>query len=144
MKHWAEDYIGIHWTFGGQTPDTGFDCWGLFRYIQKTYYGLDLPDIAVNEESLRDSIVAVSEFEAHEERQNWYEVDVPEDGDGVLLRLARYPHHVGVWIDAGEQAGILHAIEAGVMFNSPASLKSSGWKIAKYYRHKSKCKSNVT
>lgn len=140
--HWAIDLIGTRWRFGGQNPDTGFDCWGLFRYVQKTHYGLDLPNIEVSEQSMKDSITAVRAFEANQERENWFEVTTPKDGDGVLLRIARYPHHVGVWIDTGTEKGVLHAIEAGVMFNTPNRLKANGWKIAKYYRHKTNAKTS--
>jgi cell wall-associated NlpC family hydrolase len=35
--------IGIHYRFGGNSPDAGFDCSGMVRYVFQNALGLDLP-----------------------------------------------------------------------------------------------------
>jgi uncharacterized protein YijF (DUF1287 family) len=78
-------------------------------------------------------------FKTNEEFHNWVEVDSAQDGDAVLLRIAKYPNHVGVWISDGETIGVLHAVEnMGVIFSSLQNLDMCGWKISSFYRHKSK------
>ena len=39
----AMGLIGIRYTFGGRTPDTGFDCSGLVRYVFNRVTGRSLP-----------------------------------------------------------------------------------------------------
>jgi len=39
--------IGVHYRRGGNTPDTGFDCSGLVRYVFQSAVGVDLPRRAV-------------------------------------------------------------------------------------------------
>ncbi|MFO0521425.1 MAG: C40 family peptidase [bacterium] len=39
----AMGLIGIRYTFGGRTPDTGFDCSGLVRYVFNHVTGRSLP-----------------------------------------------------------------------------------------------------
>lgn len=134
--HWACGYIGIPWVFGGRDLKTGFDCWGFFRYVQKKHYALSLPEIELSEYNFR---VVVDNFNKNSELQNWFTVKVPKDGDAVLLRLAKYPNHVGLWVKDGETVGVLHAVEkSGVIFSSKQNLAKNRWKIVDYYRHKSK------
>ena len=35
--------LGINYKFGGNSPDTGFDCSGLVRYVFQQAFGLNLP-----------------------------------------------------------------------------------------------------
>ena len=135
--HWATKYIGIGWKFGGRDIHTdGVDCYGLFRYIQKKHYNIQMSEINITKYNFYN---VVKEFKNAVELKSWYEVDTPQDGDAVLLRIAKYPNHVGVWIEDGETVGVLHSVEkTGVMFSSKQNLLKAGWKISRYYRHKSK------
>lgn len=132
--HWATQYIGVPWVFGGKTIAEGFDCWGLFCDIQRNHFGRNVPDIDIGHYTT-DGVA--HEFANNSERKNWRQVQAPKEGDAVLMRSARYPNHVGVWITDGENAGVLHTMEkSGAMFSSQQSLRNSGWRVVGYYRHK--------
>ena len=126
--HWASEVIGRLWVAGGRGPDA-FDCWGLVVWVQGRHYGRTLP--AIPAENLR-SIVA--NFGRHPERRRWQRVAAPADGDGVLLRQARYSVHAGVWL-ACDGGGVLHCVQgAGVVFQKPRDLIAAGWRIEGFYR----------
>ncbi len=127
--HWAETYIGIPWSATGDGP-TSYHCWAFVRHIQKRHFGRDLPGIPNPE----DVLAIARGFRDHPERQRWEHVDSPENGDCVLMRQARYPIHVGVWLDA-DNGGVLHCSqEAGVAFQTLNSLALNGWSVEGFYR----------
>jgi cell wall-associated NlpC family hydrolase len=39
----AMGLLGIHYKYGGSSPDTGMDCSGLVRYVFKESWGFELP-----------------------------------------------------------------------------------------------------
>ena len=129
--HWASQYIGLPWDAQGEGPDF-FHCWGVVRFIQREHFGRDLPEIPNPEETLAMARV----FRDHPLRRRWDRVTQAADGDFVLMRQARYPVHVGVWLEIeGEQAGVLHcSSELGVVFQRPDALAVNGWKIEGIYR----------
>ena len=125
--HWAAAYIGLPWAADGEGPDA-FHCWSLFRHVQQQRFGRTLPvipnpdDLLALARSLRD----------HPERRRWVLTRTPHEGDLVLLRQARYPIHVGLWIDGGL---VLHCLRAaGVVAQSTTSLAIHGWQIEGIYR----------
>ena len=79
---WACDYIGLPWRSGG-TDKSGFDCWGLVKYIQQYHFNRTLPDIPTYANNL---ITVTKTFKQHPERRRWQLVDTPVEGDAVLLR----------------------------------------------------------
>ncbi|OED34611.1 hypothetical protein AB832_07235 [Flavobacteriaceae bacterium (ex Bugula neritina AB1)] len=129
--HWATRYIGIKWIIGGDSITEGFDCWGLFRHVQKEHYNLELPRISLREDNYH---LKIKTFLGHEERHNWYKVEEPHCGDAVLMTCANYPSHIGVYIK--DINGVLHTTNPlGVLFQTKKSLSLSNWKILNYYRH---------
>jgi len=73
-------------------------------------------------------------FRDHPERERWDLVDDPVEGDCVLMRQARYPIHVGVWLDV-DNGGVLHCSqESGVAFQTLSSLALNGWQVEDFYR----------
>lgn len=127
--HWAENYIGLQWSPGGVGPDT-FHCWAFVCLIQERHFGRILPSIPNPE----DLLAIARDFRDHPERRRWARVDVPDEGDCVLMRQARYPIHVGVWLEV-DSGGALHcAQEAGVAFQNVMALTANGWRIEGYYR----------
>ena len=129
MTHWAEHYIGIPWSATGEGPDS-YHCWSFVRHIQEKHFGRTLPGIPNPE----DILSIARGFRDHPERRRWDLVKVAEEGDCVLMRQARYPIHVGVWLDV-DSGGVLHCSqEAGVAFQKPESLSLNGWRVEGYYR----------
>ena len=58
-------------------------------------------------------------------RRRWALVGEAADGDCVLMRQARYPVHVGVWLDA-DGGGVLHCSgDCGVVFQRPERSRST-------------------
>lgn len=132
MTHYANKYIGLPWVPGAQGSDS-FDCWGFVRYVLKHEYGLDVPQVNVNPECLRDVLQA---FKVDIAFQSFNEVSVPQDGDVVLMRQAKNPIHAGLWLDI-DGGGVLHCVRGnGVVFQNVRSLNSCGWFLNSYYRVK--------
>ena len=129
--HWAFDYIGRKWVNGGQGPNE-FDCWGFFRYIQDKHFGNFVPAYDVNANDFRK--VANTIMDA-EERTKWQSVSVPVESCAVLMAHAKYPSHVGIWLDV-DGGGVLHCVRGeGVVFSTISSLRNSGWGRVEYYKY---------
>ena len=127
--HWAETYIGIPWSPDGEGPDT-YHCWAFVRHIQKQYFGRKLPGIPNPE----DVLAIARGFRDHPERRRWELATTAIEGDCVLMRQARYPIHVGVWLGV-DDGGVLHCSqEAGVAFQTLNSLSLNGWSVEGFYR----------
>ncbi len=129
--HWASTYIGLPWSAQGEGPNS-FHCWSFVRHIQNAHFGRSLPEIPNPE----DLLALARAFRDHPERQRWNLVNKAASGDCVLLRQARYPVHVGVWLDV-DDGGVLHCSrDFGVVFQRPDALVLLGWKIEGFYRFK--------
>jgi len=128
--HWANQYIGKPWVAGARGPEA-FDCWGLVLYVQREHFNRELPTIPVDADNLN---ALARTFGRHPERKRWKEEKRPHEGDAVLLRQARYPIHVGIWLDV-DGGGILHCVKGmGVVFQKERDLINGGWRIEGYYR----------
>lgn len=125
MNHWAIEYIGDEWVPGEH------DCWAFFARVQRERFGRDVPPIEIDP----DDVLAVARaIRDDDERQHWRHVDVPQEGDAVLLAHARYPSHIGVWVNV-DGGGVLHCVRgAGVVFSRPQMLARDGWRQVDYYR----------
>lgn len=132
MSHWAEQYIGIPWESGATGPDS-YDCWGFFRHVMLNHYQLDIPAVDVDANNIKDVMNAFSNASAY---ANWSEVDLPVDGDAVLMAHAKSISHIGVWVETPALSGVLHCVFGiGVVFSSQTSLSMSGWGKKNYYRY---------
>lgn len=130
MTHWAVNYIGMPWVSGQEGPHA-FDCWGLVRYVQQQHYARHLPSITVDADNIR---AVVNEFNTNDERARWVQVDVPADGDCLLMSQSKEPTHVGIWLDV-DGGGLLHAVQgAGVVFSSQSNIRLLGYNVLGAYR----------
>lgn len=136
--HWAAEYTArdtpLTWELGAQGP-SAFDCWGFVRHVWREHFGIDVPIIECDKENPR---AYAQRFMQHDERTNWIKVDVPEDGDAVLLSQGVRPTHVGVYaeVDGGR---VLHCLKGmGVVSQGLGSLKMNCWNVLGFYRHRSK------
>lgn len=129
--HWASKYIGLPWSATGEGPDS-FHCWAFVRHVMAEHFGRQVPAIPYTE----DLLDLAREFRDHPERGRWHEVAPAEalPGDAVLLRQARYPIHIGVWLEV-DGGGVLHCSrDSGVVFQRLAALRLNGWHVAGVYR----------
>jgi cell wall-associated NlpC family hydrolase len=91
----ALGFLGIRYKYGGNSPDTGFDCSGLVRYVVNQAIGLALP---------RDAR-AISQLGAR------INTDELQPGDLVFFNTMRKPFsHVGIYV--GEHR-FIHAPASG-------------------------------
>lgn len=131
MTHWAGHYIGTPWRYGSQGPDA-YDCWNFIREIQLTRFGVDVPVIEYTDQ--RD---VSHQLQHNTELDRWAQVESPIEGDIVMMARAKIPAHVGVWIKANGDEGVLHCVKgSGVVFTRRSGLRTSGWGQLKYYRLK--------
>ena len=135
-QHWAMAYIGKPWCAGAAGPDA-YSCWGLVRAVMRERYGVELPASQVDENDLRACIEAIR---GSSEAALWEPVPVgepPHDGDGVELSHSTRPHHVGVWIDAEPEPGVLHSLEgSGVVFTTLSALRRNHWRTISFHRRR--------
>ena len=125
MNHWAEQYIGD--AYDAQTHD----CWAFCRRVWSEQFGMTVPVVTVSAHNLRAITRA---FSRHEERALWAAVEVPQEGDAVLLAHSTYASHIGIWVTA-DGGGVLHCQHpSGVVFSSRAALARAGWARLQFYR----------
>ena len=126
MNHWAVQYIGDEWIAGEH------DCWAFFARVQRERFGREVPPMQVD---ATDVLAVARAIRDDDERSHWQPVDEPREGDAVLLAHARYPSHVGVWVETPQGAGVLHCVRgAGVVFSTPQALARDGWRRVDCYR----------
>lgn len=122
----ANRYIGCPWVSGGDDIETGINCWNFLRYIQREYFGIDVPTA-----ELGDPMAQL--FAQQIQSGEWAPVPAPFHGCGVQLKSGNDPH-VGVWLDI-EGGGVLHALEGhGVVWTRRSRLGGMGFVRLKYYR----------
>ena len=91
----ALSFIGVRYKWGGNSPDTGFDCSGLIRYVYSQITGQALPRNA-------HDLSAVGETVDRTELQ---------PGDLVFFNTLRKPFsHVGIYLG---ESRFLHAPSRG-------------------------------
>lgn len=128
-RHWAADYIGLGWDPDGEGPET-YNCWSFVRAVLADRFGVEVPVIEYPESDADLDAL----FDGHPERSRWRVVAKPRQGDLVLMRFARDPSHVGVWIDAGG-AKVLHCARgAGVVCQRVRDITLMGGAIDGFYR----------
>lgn len=133
--HWAVGYIGLPWLPLGRGVQ-GFDCYGLFRRVQRLYFGVEVPEIGIDPQvDMRGVLTA---FRGHDEFGNWDVVDVPAEGDAVMMGRNDVVKHLGVYL-AVDGGGVLHCDSiGGVQFTAIGDMcaPDSAYEIIRYLRHK--------
>lgn len=101
----------------------GSDCYGLIFLYYKHELGIDLPMLTVYPHTkAREVIASIVESE----KPNWTKVDKTENlqiGDVVVINIASFPAHVGIYIGKGR---MLHAYQGTDSCVEP--LSSPRWK----------------
>ena len=121
---WASQYIGIPWVAGES------DCWAFARRVWRERFGFDVPAVDVDAHS---RLASSREFADHEEYVNWEPVEMPADGDAVMMGKNKWVSHIGVW--CAQAKGVVHSVEGiGVVFTKPPALQGMGLRVLGYYR----------
>lgn len=91
---WWNDYLSVPFAEKGRDR-SGADCWGLVRLIYREVYGVDLPDYRELYENTKDAerIKALVDDKAS---QHWQDVDKPQEGDIVFVKMDGIPTHVAI------------------------------------------------
>jgi len=133
-KHWAAELIGKPWKLGASGPDS-FDCWGLVRYVQRQYFGRDIPRLGIN--SL-DRRAVIDMFRSTDNFRQWDRITVGDglvESDCVVMSPSRDPIHVGVVVYVDNMFGVIHSIDpVGVLYTGMGDLSMSGWVTQRLYR----------
>lgn len=116
---------------------SGFDCWGLVRYVLLHGFGVEVPSYTEDYRTSKDG----EEIAALVQGQSlgWPEILLPaaQPGDVVVLRILGRPWHVGVLL---ERPCFVHADQTcGTVV---ARLDSILWqkRIVGVYRHPTLCR----
>ena len=114
LAPWAAQYVGLPYAPNGRTR-AGVDCWGLVRLVLAEVFNVTVPSYAgaYDLAAGRPGWPAVSRILAVG-LDAWRPV-LPADarlGDGVVLRVAGHPLHVG--IVAGVDPLVMLHVERGL------------------------------
>lgn len=127
------ELLGLPYQAGGMGPDA-FDCYGLARHLQRTFFDRDLPVFQLPAEAGRFAVA--SAIAIHPERARWQEIDNPRDGAMVVMARQDCGFHIGVWLAINQTGGIVaHTIEqTGVVADTPWQLTSPAgrWRLQYY------------
>ncbi|QIO64771.1 C40 family peptidase [Rhizobium leguminosarum] len=128
-----ERFVGIPYVELGRTYEAA-DCWGVFRLYYRDVRGILLPSYLDEMEGREFRRNNISPLVATEKEHNWDQVDRPETGDAILMRVGRDESHVGVFIGNGQ---MLHSEGP-----HPSQIERMGdmrWRsrIAGYFRYRS-------
>ncbi len=76
---------------------SGLDCWGMIRLAYQEIYGIELISYGERYESSLD-LETLQEMIAEEKEELWHEVEDPQIGDLVLLKILGRPIHIGIMV----------------------------------------------
>jgi hypothetical protein len=125
VTHWAAQYIGAPWDAADQ------HCWNFACRVWREVFHIEVAIAHLDAASPRDVRQALGQ---DPQGSGWSRVEIPVEGDAVLMSMGRRPCHVGVWAAPDPAPGILHAVEkAGVIFTQPNRLAGLGYRIVGFY-----------
>ncbi|MEZ5463129.1 MAG: C40 family peptidase [Dokdonella sp.] len=101
--------VGTPYRYGGNTPESGFDCSGLVGYVFRDAAGIQLPRTSAAMGALDDPDVPKGRLES---------------GDLVLFASGRKISHVGIYVGEGR---FVHAPNKGGTVRLD-SLDAPGWR----------------
>lgn len=91
----AMSLVGTPYRYGGNTPDSGFDCSGLVGYVFRDAAGIALPRTSAAIGDLRSKDIPLKRLQS---------------GDLVLFAGSRQISHVGIYVGNGQ---FVHAPNSG-------------------------------
>lgn len=129
------DLIGIPFSKDGESPQEGFDCWGLVRFVYKEFYGIELPDF--NHSNIHylngKKVHKIIEEEQNDEKL-WEKLNEPEEP--CILAIKNHPlyiNHTGIYVGRGK---FLQSLEKVGVILSDIHDKYWSQKIVGFYKWK--------
>lgn len=134
LTHWTDPYVGRRYVEGA------FDCGELARVVQREVF-----DREIRLPAARDYDFAGGPLEKFRLMAGQIErckddvaerVDVPQEGDGVLLVTRGYRQHIGLHCAIGGERWVLHASDGTgqVVLQRERDLPLRGAAVEGYYR----------
>lgn len=121
MTGWAARWVG-------QPFADGHGCWRLALAVWRGEFGWPVPDVPV----AADPRAERRALAAGAAGGDWRAVDVPADGDAVLLSRRHAPCHVGVYVAPGR---VLHALRGvGAVCVPLSRLPAERWQVVGFWR----------
>lgn len=105
----AMSLVGVPYRYGGNTPQTGFDCSGLVGYVFRDVADISLPRTSADIGKLKQPDVSLRNLQS---------------GDLVLFAANRRVSHVGIYVGNGQ---FVHAPNSGGTVRLDR-LDAPGWK----------------
>lgn len=136
-------YVGLPYVRRGRDR-RGVDCWGLVYLWYPEQLGIEVPSFGMHSaDDYRDAARAI---EAERGSGNWIEVEVPLDGDLVLMTspiddagtVRHRPVHIGIAIGKS----VLHCEEGIDTVCVSRRDPSVAHRIVGYFRHRSRMNGN--
>lgn len=128
MTHWCSRFIGI--------PYSEMNCAELVAHVLESQFLR--PDIAASLRGFPEHDMGARE-RTEAINQGWRQladrVDVPQDGDGVILKIGSRLSHMGIFVDAPKGWHILHTVaERGSVLEPVGNILTC--KVEGFYRWK--------
>ena len=128
---WVNSYIGLPWVSGGRVfPE--FDCWGLVRDVYRKQLDVELNNYPYN----TGELLFVAKEMIADLREDWVELEKPEDLCLVTMATKRAPHHVGIFLSL-DGGLVLHSGEhQSACCQTVSQLKSTqGFNSIRYFKY---------
>jgi len=134
LTHWTDPYVGRRYVEGE------FDCGELARTVQREVFGREIRLPSARDHHHADG--ALAKFRAMSAqidacKDNVAErVDLPDEGDGVLLVTRGYRQHIGIHCVIAGERWVLHASDGTgqVVLQRERDLPVRGVTIEGHYR----------
>ncbi|MEJ0012784.1 MAG: peptidoglycan endopeptidase [Bauldia sp.] len=122
--------LGRPYKSGANGPEA-FDCYGLTRLLQRTFFDRDMPAFTMPREAGR--IAIASAIAMHEERHRWFPIARPIDGAIAVMSRQDCGFHMGTYLDL-DGGVVVHALDVpGVCADAPFQLTTPAggrWHVA--------------
>lgn len=127
------ELIGIPYKNHGRDL-AGLDCWGLVMVASRELYGVEVPDYNGYADSCNGTQVAPL-FDARKDWQ-FFKTTEANIGDVIVVRLAGYPVHAGIYTGDDFMLHTLHGCNSCLV-----RISSHSWRqrIEGAYRWKGNC-----
>lgn len=127
-------YLIAPYKLMGSSIEEGFDCFTLTKAIQKDLWGIELPDIHLEDDSIAEFTRQLYLIKKSSYVDNWARIDKPEHGCLVEMSQSVIPHHIGTYLDVNG-GGVFHCIKGmGVCFDPIAYLRVGGWRNILFHK----------